>query len=562
MSGGASDMIMLIDDNMLSRSSCRYLINQAGFDVDELPSAAGAAERCSAVRPVAVLVRLSNPADTAELLKKIAGIKDLIVSTCLICGDESDLAGLPEGTVFDDYLVEPFSARRLGATLKSLAEVRRSRYGAINFTGLMEENKELERDSKFLRSVFAKALGHASVGKQSIRYRSSPRGLLNGDLVLFDAVPDTGRSFVVLCDFMGHGIPAALGAIPFADAFYEVARTGLDFVDAVKKLNAVVKASLPVSMFCAMGLVEVDTDTKTVRMFNAGLPDFMLIDRRGDVRVRVRSSSFPLGIVASDSLTVDATVTSAEPGEVIVLYSDGLTEMKSPERAEFGPARLDAIFARRLKPERYLTQIISEAEAFSGGFRAQDDFTVVEVGIRPPDHKDLAPMTAPELENTIRRWSVSFKLTAPELKRSGIVPGIIEQISAIHSVSTRTMLLTVLDELLTNALEHGVLKLDSAMKKGPMGFLRFAEERQRRLLDLSEGEIDVTLDYEGDGGGTGHVTVTVQDSGDGWDHAAVDTTLSGEALSNRGVALIKSVSDRFEYFDGGRSVRARISLTS
>ena len=120
----------------------------------------------------------------------------------------------------------------------------------------------------------------------------------------------------------------------------------------------------------------------------------------------------------------------------------------------------------------------------------------------------------------------------------------------------REPLYTVLAELFNNALEHGLLGLESSLKQNVEGFSRYYAMRQQRLAELKEGSISFDFEHVPFEDG-GRLTIKVTDTGPGFDH---EGTLSGLATnyshSGRGIALVKTICENVSYYGNGNSVVA------
>jgi CheY-like chemotaxis protein/anti-sigma regulatory factor (Ser/Thr protein kinase) len=124
----------------------------------------------------------------------------------------------------------------------------------------------------------------------------------------------------------------------------------------------------------------------------------------------------------------------------------------------------------------------------------------------------------------------------------------------------RENLYTVLAELCNNAIDHGVLRLDSALKAGPEGFAAFCEERQRRLEALTEGAVTIEMCHRPRADG-GDLAIRVTDSGSGFDHERVlactrASLATNSACCGRGVALVLSLCESLRYDCAGTSAEA------
>ena len=123
----------------------------------------------------------------------------------------------------------------------------------------------------------------------------------------------------------------------------------------------------------------------------------------------------------------------------------------------------------------------------------------------------------------------------------------------IHGLRARTgNLHSVLSELYSNALEHGVLGLDSQLKCDGQGFADYYQERARRLGLLTDGYVRVDFKVEPLAEG-GRLKIEVRDSGAGFD---VQRVLSRPALeqglSGRGLNLVRRLTSSARWSEGGR----------
>lgn len=112
-------------------------------------------------------------------------------------------------------------------------------------------------------------------------------------------------------------------------------------------------------------------------------------------------------------------------------------------------------------------------------------------------------------------------------------------------------LFTILSELYSNALEHGLLGLDSGWKRDSEGFTYYYSERNQRLAALTEGSINVSLDHCPNASG-GCLILEMEDSGPGF---SVRPAASGEGYAGRGLALISALADNVTFNGQGNQVR-------
>jgi anti-sigma regulatory factor (Ser/Thr protein kinase) len=110
------------------------------------------------------------------------------------------------------------------------------------------------------------------------------------------------------------------------------------------------------------------------------------------------------------------------------------------------------------------------------------------------------------------------------------IPGLVEHGSVLN---------TVLSELYSNALEHGVLGLSSTLKQGPSGFERYLDARERGLAKLRDGWVKISASCRQHDDG-GELVVRVEDSGPGFDWQALKP-VSAQQPNTCGLDLLRGL---------------------
>jgi len=110
----------------------------------------------------------------------------------------------------------------------------------------------------------------------------------------------------------------------------------------------------------------------------------------------------------------------------------------------------------------------------------------------------------------------------------------------------------VLCEIITNAIDHGVLGLSSALKNKPNGFDRYIVERQKTLASLTDGWISVSVDQSA----ANLIQIVVQDSGAGFDFKNHVPQAQSDMLSlgGRGLLIINSLCKTVEHTGNGNCI--------
>ena len=151
-----------------------------------------------------------------------------------------------------------------------------------------------------------------------------------------------------------------------------------------------------------------------------------------------------------------------------------------------------------------------------------------------------------------------FDFGAAALRQGDPLPAVLEFLASQPALAEqRQQLYLVLSELFYNALDHGVLGIDSAVKETEDGFIRFYEIRDERRAALQDGSIRIDVEYRPVGSG-GEIAFTIIDSGQGFDfeNREFPDFDDNEGSCGRGVPLVRSLCRDFRFVAPGNRVEA------
>jgi len=227
-----------------------------------------------------------------------------------------------------------------------------------------------------------------------------PANDVGADLVDYIELPG-GRLGVVLGDVAGKGLGAALLTAKLQATLRAIVPTVPSLSDLGSQLNAIIFRDGIDNRFVTMFYFEVDPATGRMRYLNAGHnPPFVL--RESGIE-SLPASAIPLGMMEGTSYAENELL--LRDGDTLVVYSDGLTEARSPGDEEFGAERLRACMPRLrgLSAEKGVGVIIDEVNAFLAGERPHDDLSLVvlarpgEAGSRVSEPERPGPVPPPRI---------------------------------------------------------------------------------------------------------------------------------------------------------------------
>jgi hypothetical protein len=322
-------------------------------------------------------------------------------------------------------------------------------------------------------------------------------------------------------------------------------------------------------MFLAAQFLKVDYRLDHITLINCGMPDCFLINRRQlRLKQRIPSQALPLGITPDVSFMDETHFIPIEPGDRVILATDGVTEARNPAGDYFGKQRLIDAITECQECDFLIDRLAQKLEAFCENAPQDDDISAVEIPLTPNllpgwEHNEaVRGSEAEQLEALLaqgRDDAIEFHLTlhGTQLRQADPVPILINAIQETAGLHAhRRPLFTILTELYVNALDHGILQLDSNLKRGEDGFTRYFQQREQRLQSLTEGEIRIGLRLHNRHHG-GYMVIQVEDSGRGFDiNAVVSQEVPGTLFSGRGIMLVRSLCKQLHYTPPGNKAEA------
>lgn len=158
-----------------------------------------------------------------------------IIFVTALSSDDSLVTALAAGG--DDYVIKPFNVNVLESKINAHLRIRElNQQLNIKNELLSRFNQRLISEQELIEHFFEKAIQQSFLDEKIIRYNMSSMSAFNGDLLLSECAPD-GGIYLLMGDFAGHGLTAAMGTLPVAMTFFKMVAIGFSVDDIAREIN-------------------------------------------------------------------------------------------------------------------------------------------------------------------------------------------------------------------------------------------------------------------------------------------------------------------------------------
>lgn len=259
------------------------------------------------------------------------------------------------------------------------------------------QGKQLEQQLEMARRVQRDLQPTSTLAMPGVGMAAEcvPAWGVSGDF--YDVFPsEDGGTAVVVGDVSGKGMPAALlmGVIHGAVQSCSWTESARRHEESSRKINRLLCERSSGSRFATMFWGHYDPVEGRLRYINAGHCPPLLVRRGGDVE-RLEDGGPVLGLLAG--ARYEQSTVRLNPGDLLVLYSDGVVEAASPAGEEFGEERLSAIAAAWAHAGVAVVrdEILRAVRDFAAGGKLSDDLTLVALEFQPATAGRPPERTAP-----------------------------------------------------------------------------------------------------------------------------------------------------------------------
>jgi len=543
--------ILVADDDALFHKLADAVLKRDGYELIHAKDGLQALELFRDQQPDLLLTDYQMPGlNGIELCRKVKSLApDRFIPMVMLTGEGESRTlqeSLEAGVV--EFLTKPVNPDELRLRIRSLAELISLHKNLA--LAQSESDEEMLITKHILHRLVEPGLRAmpAHIHMETLQTRR-----INGDACTYrQGLP--GIHFGLLCDATGHSLTAGISTIPAIQAFLSMVSRDIPLEIIYREINTRLRQMLPAGRFVCLMLVRLDLHNGTLSLLNAGLPDALLLTPRGTTR-RFASRNLPAGVLDDlDQPVVEEVAISG--GERLLAFTDGIQEMLGQEDA-YG---ILAEGMSTLPFDAYRDAIQGRLRIGIGNREQHDDvsWALWEVP-RRSEIRSARPFSesVPLPSALVTRFAFDLTFDPRRHAIREVLPDCLRLLGGhgVPASAGQTLALT-LTEALTNALDHGLLQLDSKLKQE--GFEAYEAARRERLAGAGGGSITLRIQLQGDAGGQVRaIGVEVQDTGAGFDWKAwqQDSTLDEARASGRGLLIIRSVTADMSFNEVGNNLR-------
>lgn len=548
------EVILLISDEMIHDRHLLQSLAGAGYRTHCVASAREALAFFETEPEVGLLIVAANACLSTDL-DSFRNLTDAYLPIIVVSDVVDDaLIERYQNAHIDNYVVRPVDFRVLLINVGAAFRMRRlCKHSFVLHDQLLSYRQNMEVEQELAAKLYNTVVESNLLRTEAVKFSMSPLTLFNGDLLLVEKTPDN-HLYLLLGDFTGHGLSASVGATPVAEAFYGMARKGFALSDILQEINLKLYNMLPVNMFLAATAVALYPDSKTLSLITCGLPEHFVINDLDGSYQTIRAKNVPLGILEHVDFTIQNI--SVNNHHHLFFMTDGVFEAENPLGEKFGGERV--LSAIKQNPRDGLAVLQASLAAHTRGSDQRDDISLIQLIC---DVENIPWQSSAKVENEHQpaalHWSSSMEFCIDALRTINPVPVMVNALMELQGLKRhRQAIFLIISELFANALDHGVLKLDSTVKSTPEGFMHFYQLKEERLSSWSQGKIRLSLSHKPTAEG-GRLIIKVRDSGDGFDWRMCRQGLEhNESFHSRGLRLVETLCSSLTYHGKGNRVTA------
>lgn len=241
-----------------------------------------------------------------------------------------------------------------------------------------QERSQLETELEFLQTVQKASLplGTPKIPGMEVAAFSRPAQIVSGDYFDFFRFKD-GDPGLTIADAMGHGVSASMLIASIQTALRTLVPESSSPAEILQRVNRVFLHNINLTTFITTFLAKLDPAARSLTYCNAGHNPPLLYRQNEGKTNWLEPTGAAIGLI--EGYEISTRSVSLSDGDILLLYTDGVTEATNPREVPFGSSRLAEVVSRsaHISAQDLLQAIRQELSEFTGVGVPQDDITLV-----------------------------------------------------------------------------------------------------------------------------------------------------------------------------------------
>lgn len=365
--------ILAVDDEPLNRLLIEDIIEDR-YEVVTVASGEQCLQMVKERLPDLILLDINMPGLSGfEVCKQLSQQPETanipVIFLTAMVGVDEERQGLDVGAV--DYITKPFTESILLARIKTHLTLNQARK-------IIEKNHQvLQSERNQIEQIISSMRKDDRFQQQNISQLVSPVEESNGDIVL-SATNDNNHHYILVGDFTGHGLNAAMAGPLVSSLFYTQSAQNLSAIAILEVINNELYRKLPSQSFLATVFIDWNKNNKTLTIWNFAMPNVVLIHANGEFE-EINSMSVALGVLSCEQHSPMPVSVDFKEGDSLFAYSDGIQEVLNADGKQFGDLMLPTIMKDIFAGHLAIEDIAQQIAEFSNGVPIKDDVTLVQL---------------------------------------------------------------------------------------------------------------------------------------------------------------------------------------
>jgi phosphoserine phosphatase RsbU/P len=373
-----NERILIVDDTPANIQILSGILKEKGYQLSIATNGKQALQVLEKIHPDLILLDVMMPEmdgfEACRQIKQSKALRDIPIIFLTAKTETSDIvSGFEIGAV--DYVAKPFNPHELLARINThltIDHLRRS---------LAEKIEELaqarKREMEMAYRVQSQLIPTSTPQLPGWEFAANwqPAREVSGDF--YDFMRNKNGQGIIIADVSGKGMPAALFMASTRSIVRAKATTSMSPAESFTQANSLICADAARGMFVTVFYAELDPEKRTLTYVNCGHNSPFWYRATQDSIQELPSTGPVIGII--ESMQCKQQQIEMSSGDVILLYTDGITEAFNENEQEFGDERLKAVLTKHAQksPPEILSEIKTALETFVGSAPQSDDRTIV-----------------------------------------------------------------------------------------------------------------------------------------------------------------------------------------